>query len=233
MDFYRDSIGNTFKSLANADGLNRDDLETNVKQLFHSEAKTRWSGRLFTKALEDLVLDGILTEKNRKYTIDMGRFNTAYGKSGADSPNSIRQVTLAATNSENTENTSRKLPSTEKRVKNVEKDGEEVAEEGEDDNESSTSTKTENEIIEDGVKQDYLNLVTGCPLLEPRFFPLEADLFNVPTNHSGWDESYAQLLEFKKKHGHCRVPKKMKHLGGWVQRQRFQYRKCRGMGDWC
>lgn len=43
-----------------------------------------------------------------------------------------------------------------------------------------------------------------------------------------WDETYNELLGFKKKHGHCIVPKKYSEnpkLGAWVSKQRLQYSK--------
>lgn len=43
-----------------------------------------------------------------------------------------------------------------------------------------------------------------------------------------WQERFKDLLEFKKQHGHCKVPTryhKDKSLGSWVKCQRTQYRK--------
>jgi hypothetical protein len=45
---------------------------------------------------------------------------------------------------------------------------------------------------------------------------------------SQWHDMYKQLLDFKKKHGHVKVPVKYNEnpkLGRWVKNKRFQYRK--------
>ena len=42
-----------------------------------------------------------------------------------------------------------------------------------------------------------------------------------------WSERYDELLDFLKKHGHCRVPRNHKEYNGlasWVKRQRYQYK---------
>lgn len=233
MDLYRDSVAKTFEASISSDGLPKEDLEKNVMEHFHSEAsKTRWSSRLFTKAVEELVFEGILTEhEDGKYSMNTNRLGgTAESEIKDDALSSPTALASGATDSEAAGKTNRKMRTTSKKVRIIVNDDANAIEKGEEnDGLSNEETESESEEAEDGVKEDYLNIVTGCPLLEPRFFPLEADLFNVPAKHSGWDEAYALLLEFKKKHGHCRVPKKMKRLGGWVQRQRIQYRKCRGM----
>ncbi len=38
-----------------------------------------------------------------------------------------------------------------------------------------------------------------------------------------WDERFAQLVEYRRAHGHCNVPDKYPVLGRWVQRQRQKY----------
>jgi hypothetical protein len=43
-----------------------------------------------------------------------------------------------------------------------------------------------------------------------------------------WNKQYEKLVEFKRKNGHCLVPKKYKEdasLGSWVDRQRQRHRK--------
>jgi superfamily II DNA or RNA helicase len=42
---------------------------------------------------------------------------------------------------------------------------------------------------------------------------------------SSWDVSFGKLVRFKEEHGHCRVTKPHKELGGWVGRQRTEYSK--------
>ena len=45
---------------------------------------------------------------------------------------------------------------------------------------------------------------------------------------STWDERYGQLLAFKERMGHCRVPKEWREtpeLGGWVIKQRMDRRR--------
>lgn len=79
----------------------------------------------------------------------------------------------------------------------------------------------------DMIDNDKLNLVTGSPLLEPRYFPWENDLCHSKENQATWDERFEDLVKYKEKYGNCRVPKKMKILGGWVQRQRREYRQCK------
>ena len=81
----------------------------------------------------------------------------------------------------------------------------------------------------DMIDNDKLNVVTGSPLLEPRYFPLENDLNHSKENQATWDERFEDLVKYKEKYGNCRVPKKMKILGGWVQRQRREYRHCKGL----
>eukprot|EP01102_Stenamoeba_stenopodia_P009400 TRINITY_DN2768_c0_g1_i1.p1 TRINITY_DN2768_c0_g1~~TRINITY_DN2768_c0_g1_i1.p1 ORF type:complete len:551 (-),score=116.37 TRINITY_DN2768_c0_g1_i1:391-2043(-) len=42
-----------------------------------------------------------------------------------------------------------------------------------------------------------------------------------------WEDMFAQLKAFKEVHGHCMVPQKHPHLGGWVKRQRERRKKRR------
>ena len=49
----------------------------------------------------------------------------------------------------------------------------------------------------------------------------------IPSSYqTAWESHFADLLEFKKKHGHCRVPDRFPEnptLAGWVRRQRSEY----------
>lgn len=40
-----------------------------------------------------------------------------------------------------------------------------------------------------------------------------------------WDDRFAELKEFHRKHGHCMVPQTRSDLGRWVVGQRYQYRR--------
>ena len=54
-----------------------------------------------------------------------------------------------------------------------------------------------------------------------------------PYQSGNWMERYAELVDFKKKHGHCLVPNTFKEnppLAEWVKRQRYQY-KLRNLGE--
>ncbi|KAL9179933.1 hypothetical protein ACHAXT_007903 [Thalassiosira profunda] len=46
----------------------------------------------------------------------------------------------------------------------------------------------------------------------------------IPIWKSNWDTKFDELVEYKKKHGHCNVPIAHPQLGGWVQTQRQHYR---------
>jgi len=43
--------------------------------------------------------------------------------------------------------------------------------------------------------------------------------------HSGWDTRFDELVAYKKRHGHCRVPQRMPVLGRWGSTQRQQYKQ--------
>ena len=59
---------------------------------------------------------------------------------------------------------------------------------------------------------------------------LEQSLFSqlIEKTSSKWEAMFAKLLEFKKKYGHCRVPKDAKEpwkeLGKWVDFVRYKQR---------
>ena len=49
-------------------------------------------------------------------------------------------------------------------------------------------------------------------------------LFTGTKNERSWDEKYNQLVEYRKKHGDCNVPRKDGSLGIWVSNQRARCR---------
>lgn len=39
-----------------------------------------------------------------------------------------------------------------------------------------------------------------------------------------WEQTYKELVEFQKKHGHCHVPERCKHLHDWTYNQRKKFK---------
>ncbi len=53
-------------------------------------------------------------------------------------------------------------------------------------------------------------------------------ILNMCATYNTWDEMFNQLLEFKQKHGHVKVPARYnenKKLGSWVMNRRSEYRE--------
>ena len=45
------------------------------------------------------------------------------------------------------------------------------------------------------------------------------------TTAERWKAQFQLLVDFQKKHGHCRVPSSHAQLGNWAERQRYEFRK--------
>jgi predicted helicase len=64
-------------------------------------------------------------------------------------------------------------------------------------------------------------------LSRERIQTLEKIGFSWNTRKDKWDENFGRLVAFKKKHGHCDVPRTGadQKLGEWAHRQRIEYKK--------
>ena len=84
-------------------------------------------------------------------------------------------------------------------------------------------------------RHEYRRKCEGKPsaISEDRIAALEKIGFDWSKGSSyRWDQRFSELVEFKQRHGHCRVlrgDEKTKQLGKWVDSQRQEYRKkCEG-----